>query len=71
MPFYDLRIVDQHSTLATVAKDRSEALAIFGTELGLKLAMANQGAVDAPYLLDEWEIGPHWVNPTLPVKISN
>ena len=49
----------------TSRRDRSEALVIFGKELGVKLTL--EGADAPPYLLDEWEIGPHWVNPTIPV----
>jgi hypothetical protein len=67
MTYFNLLIVDQHKTLSTPAMDRREALAIFGKELGLKLTLENSNAVIASYLLDEWEVGPHWVNPTIPV----
>ena len=67
MTYYNLQIVGQHKTLSTPAGDRKEALAIFGKELGLKLTLENSNAAVISYLLDEWEIGPHWVNPTIPV----
>jgi excisionase family DNA binding protein len=67
MTYYNLQIVGQHKTLSTPAGDRKEALAIFGKELGLKLTLENSNTAVISYLLDEWEIGPHWVNPTIPV----
>ena len=67
MPFYNLAVVDQPGRiLSTPAKDRTEALAIFGEEIGKRLTIEEQEAV-AAYMLDEWEQGPHWVNPTIPV----
>ncbi len=71
MTYFNLRVVQDHRTLAAVAKDREEALAIFGRELGARLTLDDQGT-PAPYLLDEWYDSPHWVNPTIPVfEISN
>ena len=67
MTFYNLLIVDQNKTLSTPARDRSEALAIFGRELDLNLTHEDSEQAVARYLLDEWEVGPHWVNPTIPV----
>jgi hypothetical protein len=67
MPYYSLLIVNQHKTLSTPASDRPEALAIFGKELGVKLTLEEPATAVASYLLDEWEVGPHWVNPTIPV----
>ena len=67
MTNYNLQLVGHHKTLSTPARDRTEALAIFGKELGLKLTLENSHAAVASYLLDEWEVGPHWVNPTIPV----
>jgi hypothetical protein len=67
MPYYNLLIVDQRKTLSTTARDRAEALAIFSKELGLKLTLEGSATAPAAYLLDEWEAGPHWVNPTIPV----
>jgi hypothetical protein len=51
----------------TSALDRSEALATFGKELGLNLVLFDSDAVVASYLLDEWEVGPHSVNHTVPI----
>ncbi len=71
MTYFNLRVVQDHRTLAAAAKDREEALTIFGREVGARLTLDDQG-VPAPYLLDEWHDSPHWVNPTIPVfEISN
>ena len=71
MPYYNLLVVDVNRTLATAAANREDALANFGKELGLRLTLDDQG-LPAPYLLDEWHEGPHWVNPTIPVfLVSN
>ena len=72
MPYYNLAIVNEPGRiLSTPAKDCEEAIAIFGTKLGKRLTLDNQG-MTAPYLLDEWHKGPHWINPTIPVfEISN
>ena len=71
MTYFNLRVVQDHRTLAAAAKDREEALNIFGQELGARLTLDDQGT-PAPYLLDEWHDSPHWVNPTIPVfEISN
>ena len=67
MPYFNLKIVDRNQTLATPASDRSEALAIFGFELGVKLTLEEPAGTIAPYLLDEWAVGPHWVDCTIPV----
>ena len=67
MPFYNLLVVETNQTLATPAPDKGYALAIFGKELGLKLSLRNSDGAGARYLLDEWDRGPHWVNPTIPV----
>jgi hypothetical protein len=69
MPYYSLLIADKQKTLLTSAGDRSEALAIFGKELGLKLTLEDDGCV-AQYLLDEWQVNPHWLNHTIPVFAS-
>jgi hypothetical protein len=66
MPYYNLLIVNESRTLATVAGNRAEALADFGGKLGLNLTLDDVDTI-APYLLDEWHEGPHWVNPTIPV----
>lgn len=72
MPYYNLAISNEpERVLSTPAKDREEALAIFGKELGKRLTLDEQETV-ADYMLDEWHEGPHWVNPTIPVfEISN
>ena len=71
MPYYDLLVVKEIKTLAAAARDREDALAIFGKELGVRLTLTDQD-IPAPYLLDEWHESPHWVNPTIPVfEISN
>ena len=67
MTYYTLLIVDQHKTISTPARDRGEALAIFGKELGLKLTLEGTDMDVVSCLLDEWEVGPHWTNPTIPV----
>lgn len=67
MPFYTLVIPDKPGrTLNTPAKDRAEALALFSKELGHQLTDQDDGSV-APYLLDEWDRGPHWTNATIPI----
>ncbi len=68
MPYYDLLVVDENRTLAAAARDRKDALAIFGKELGLRLTLNDQD-IPASYLLDEWHESPHWVNPTIPVFV--
>jgi len=68
MPYYSLQVVDENRSLSTPARDRSDALAVFGKELGLKLTLEDDGTAVATFLLDEWwNDGPHWVNPTIPV----
>jgi hypothetical protein len=71
MPYYTLLIVDQHKHLHTPARDRPDALAIFGEELKAKLALEARDKGAAPYLLDEWEGGAHWINPTIPVFVAD
>jgi hypothetical protein len=70
MPYYDLLVVGQHKTLNTPASNCSEALAIFGKELNLKFTLEGGDKATVSYLLDEWEVGPHWVNPTIPVFVA-
>ena len=70
MPFYSLLILGENKSLFTPARDRNEALALFGRELNLKLTLDDSDGVIviARYLLDEWDFpGPHWVNHTIPV----
>ena len=71
MPYYNLLVVDENRILATAAKHREDALAIFGKELGLRLTLQGQDT-PASYLLHEWHESPHWVRPTIPVfEIAN
>ena len=68
MLFYSLLILAENKTISTPARDRNEALALFGKELNLKLSLDDSDTVIARYLLDEWDFpGPHWVNPNIPV----
>jgi hypothetical protein len=67
MAFFDLLIVDQQKHLPAVAGDRTEALTIFGEQLGQKLSLEDSDEACDFYLLDEWTSGPHCVNPTIPV----
>ena len=66
MLYFNLLDVNKQKTLSTPARDRKNALEIFGKELGKSLTLDDQGSV-ASYLIDEWESGPHWINPTIPV----
>ena len=70
MPYYNLLVVAEIRTLSDVARDRAEALVKFGATLGVRLTFEERG-VAAPYLLDEWYEGPHWVNPTIPVFVGS
>jgi hypothetical protein len=63
--YFNLQV--ENRTLSTPARDRVEALAIFGKELGLNLTLEDPGSAASTYLLDEWVTGPHWVNPAIPV----
>ena len=57
MPYYNLAVVNEPGRiLSTAAKDRVEALAIFGEELGKRLTLDDQ-ELTASYLLDEWQNG--------------
>ena len=66
MTHYSLLVVDQQTNLRLPsAKNRLEALSHFGKELNRKLTLNGDGP--APFLLDEWEQGPHWTNHQIPV----
>ena len=67
MAFYSLLIVEQQKPLSTVARDRAEALAVFGKELGMQLSLEDSDAASTVYFLDEWEVGPRFTNPTIRV----
>jgi hypothetical protein len=60
MPYYSL-LTDTDKTLSASAGDRSEALAVFGKELGQKLSLEDSDAA-VVYLLDEWQEQHHFVN---------
>jgi hypothetical protein len=68
MAYYSLLIVDKQETLSGVAaRDRAEAVAMFGQQLGRDLTLTDDDTGVAEYLLDEWWEQPHWVNHTIPV----
>lgn len=67
MPHYSLLVGEKPDPLLTSAGDRSEALAIFEKELGCKLTLEDDDTCFVRYLLDEWDVGPHWVNHHIPV----
>lgn len=66
MPNYSLRVVNTGLTFHEVAKDREEALVMFGKQLGVRLTHKKQN-IEPSYLLDEWNESPHWTNPDIPV----
>jgi hypothetical protein len=66
MPYYNFLVVSENQTLSTPARDRNEALAIFGKELGVCLTLDDQGIV-ALYMLGESHKNVHWIKPTIPV----
>ena len=68
VPNYDLLLVAENRMVFAVAKDRDEALALFGAELGQRLALKEQDTV-APYMMDEWDESPYWSNSTIPVYV--
>ncbi|MCC8977583.1 hypothetical protein [Bradyrhizobium acaciae] len=68
--YFSLQI-ENNRMLSTPAQDRCEALAIFGKELSLMLTSEDPGLSATTYLLDEWTIGPHWVNPTIPIYATS
>lgn len=71
MAYYSLLIVDKQETLSGVAaRDRTEALLMFGQKLGRHLTLEDDDSSAAEYLLDEWWEQPHWVNHTIPVFVK-
>jgi hypothetical protein len=60
MPYFTLLILDQQKTLSTSARDRKDALAIFGKQLGINFTFEGGDTDVVSYVLDEWESGPHW-----------
>jgi hypothetical protein len=69
MAYYSILIVDDQKTLSTPARDRLEAISIFGKDLGLRLTLEDNGSIPG-YLLDEWESGARWVKHTIPVFVA-
>jgi hypothetical protein len=68
MAFYSLLIVDKQETVSGIAaRDRAEAVAMFGRQLGRDLTLDDDDTCVAQYLLDEWSENPHWVYHTIPV----
>lgn len=66
VPYYNL--TDGDRTLSEPARDRADALRIFGEQIGKRLTLVEQDTV-APHLMDEWTEGAHWVHPTIPVWV--
>jgi hypothetical protein len=64
MPSYSLKIDQQQRRLRTSARDRDEALAIFGKELRLKLTLEEPTSFVAVYLLNESESDTHLLGDT-------
>jgi hypothetical protein len=64
MPPYSLKIDQQQRRLRTSARDRDEALAIFGKELHLKLTLEEPTSFVAVYLLNESESDTHLLGDT-------
>jgi hypothetical protein len=67
MAYYSLLIVDEHKELHATAANCGDALEGFGKELGQRLSLQDSDAAVARYLMDEWQVGPHWVNHTISV----
>jgi hypothetical protein len=67
MAHYSLLIVNEQKTIAVTAANLSEALQALGEKLGQSLSLEDSDGAVARYLLDEWQIGPHWVNHTVSV----
>jgi hypothetical protein len=67
MAYYSLLIVEEQKILEVAAANRGEALQAFGQKLGQSLSLEGSDGAVARHLLDEWQIGPHWVNHTVSV----
>jgi hypothetical protein len=70
MAYYNLLIVDQQKTLDTPARDRDEALSIFGKKLSLRLSLEDDAQDASVYLLDESEDSRNWLNHYIRVYAS-
>ena len=69
MAYYSLLVVESQKELNTPAGSLGEALAIFGKELGVKLASSSADGCSAACWLDEWTENPHWVNRNIPIYL--
>ena len=65
MMFYALVLAGE-AALHTVASDRADALKQFARKLGYEITEKPNGDI-TDLMLDEWEDGPHWVHPIIPV----
>ena len=69
MPHYSLAIVNEPGrVLSTPAKDREEALTIFGKELGKRLTLDEKKMV-ADYVLDEWHEGEGCITAVITISL--
>ena len=67
MPYFNLKIVDTGEILSdATAVNSFAALEVFGAKIGIKLTFDTQDRA-SPYLFEEWQDSPHWVNPSVPV----
>jgi hypothetical protein len=64
MPYYSIKIDQRQRRLRTSARDRDEALAIFGKDLRLKLTLEEPMSFVAVYLLNESESETHLLGHT-------
>jgi hypothetical protein len=69
--FYNLKlkIVQNHETLSEPARDRSEALNLFGKKRAVSLTFEDNNTV-VQYLFGESAKNPHWVSCTIPVYVT-
>jgi hypothetical protein len=65
--FYSLLVVGKDRLLPKQARNVTEVLAKFGHELGVNLTLEGEDTATAPYMLDEFETLPPWMNKTVPV----
>ena len=69
MASYSLHVFTPDAkTISCTAGTRSDALAIFARELGYNLTdTSTQDWDDDFMMMDEWDEGPHWVEPHIPI----
>ena len=66
MTYYNLKINDKISS--TVANSRQAAVDDFAKQTGRDLVLKTEvGSSYFCHLMDEWEDGPHWVDPHIDV----